>query len=194
MAKWIVGGLLALVVLAGGAALVNAHGGGGHEVRIEARRLDDGRIEFALRERGGERILPPARYFPAETEAGRWLSASWITVGAGDEFAATPMPTPTPAATPTPTPTPTPPPTPTPTPSVWVPVSNTDALTGRRTTGVYSVAASWTNDGRRHAPRLYASCASPTRFELIVDWVRFIDPLGTGDGLGFFAVDGGRVQ
>ena len=98
MAKWIMGGLLALVVLAGGAALVNAHGGGGHEVRIEARRLDDGRIEFALRERGGERILPPARYFPAETEAGRWLNASWITVGAGDEFMPTPAATPTPSA------------------------------------------------------------------------------------------------
>ena len=253
---------------------VNAHGGGGHEVRIEARRLNDGRIEFALRERGGERILPPARYFPAEPEAGRWLNASWITVGAGDEFASAPATTPTPTpcpdgqernaagnceALPTedatcpiraavstiPTGTsvtaatgpneytltlrsdgfrerireqrnadgdceliwPNPPEIEGYTwardfsgivtytaPSVWVPVSSTDALTGRRTTGVYSVATSWTNGGRRHAPRLYAICASPTRFELIVDWVRFIDPMGTGDGLGFFAVDGGRVQ
>ena len=29
MAKWIMGGLLAFVALVGGAALVNAHGGGG---------------------------------------------------------------------------------------------------------------------------------------------------------------------
>ena len=186
MAKWIVGGLLALVVLAGGAALVNAHGRGGHEVRIEARRLDDGRIEFALRERGGERILPPARYFPAATEAGRWLSASWITVGAGDEFAATPPPA----------------------PSVWVPVSSTDALTGRRTTGVYSVATSWTNDSRLEntgprypAPRLHAICASPTRFKLLVDWGRVIiptrdiaTPAGAAADFGVFTVDGGRVQ
>ena len=69
------------------------------QVRIEARRLDDGRVEFALRERGGERILPRARYFPAKTEAGRWLNASWITVGEGQDFTAAPTATPTPAQT-----------------------------------------------------------------------------------------------
>ena len=97
MANGKIAGLLAVLlgaVAALGIGLVAAQNSG-VEVRIEARRLDDGRVEFALRERGGERILPRARYFPAETEAGRWLNASWITVGEGREFSAAPTPTPT---------------------------------------------------------------------------------------------------
>ena len=104
MANGKIAGLLAVllgVVAALGIGLVAAQNSG-VEVRIEARRLADGRVEFALRERGGERILPRARYFPAETEAGRWLNASWITVGEGREFAAAPTPTPTPTPTATP--------------------------------------------------------------------------------------------
>ena len=75
------------------------------EVRIAARRLDDGRVEFALQERGadgswGERILPRRRFFPATGE-GRWLSSSSIEVSV-------PLPAPEPPA-----PTATPPPAPT---------------------------------------------------------------------------------
>ena len=87
-------GLLAVVlgvIAALGVGLAAAQNSG-VEARIEARRLEDGRIEFALRERGGDRILPPARYFPAETEAGRWLSASWISVGEDPILSATPVP------------------------------------------------------------------------------------------------------
>ena len=55
------------------------------EVRITARRLADGRTEFALQERAsgeswGERRLPRARFFPASPAVGRWLSSSVLTI------------------------------------------------------------------------------------------------------------------
>lgn len=50
--------------------------------RIEARLRADGRIESAFRPTsaptGGERILPPARYFPAAAPHGGWLRGSEI--------------------------------------------------------------------------------------------------------------------
>ena len=53
------------------------------EARIAARRLADGRVEFALQQRTasgwGERILPRQRYFPA-TGGERWLHSSPVTV------------------------------------------------------------------------------------------------------------------
>ena len=59
---------------------------GGVEVRISARRLADGRIEFALQPRTGggwgERVLPFRRYFPADAPAGRWLNSSSALGGA----------------------------------------------------------------------------------------------------------------
>ena len=56
------------------------------QVRIAARRLTDGRVEFALQVRGsdaawGERLLPETRYLPADAEAGRWLVSSPLTTG-----------------------------------------------------------------------------------------------------------------
>lgn len=50
-------------------------------VRIVARELADGRIEFGLRQKQadgtyGSEILPRARYFPANAEVGRWLRSS----------------------------------------------------------------------------------------------------------------------
>ena len=109
-------------------------------MRIEARHLDDGRIEFALRERGGERILPPARYFPAETEAGRWLNASWIAVGAG---AARPPP------------------------SVWTPDTFADDLTGALSTTISSVATMWDDSGRYDVPVLTVRCSLRDVFSLL---------------------------
>ena len=55
------------------------------EVRVAARRLDDGRTEFALQERqvGGawsERRLPRARFFPSDASVERWLASSPLTV------------------------------------------------------------------------------------------------------------------
>ena len=49
--------------------------------RIEARRLSDGRIEFALTPTGWERsmrILPAVRYFPPDAQVGLWLRTSAI--------------------------------------------------------------------------------------------------------------------
>ena len=62
------------------------------EVRIAAKRLESGRIEFALQQREqdgswGDRILPTRRFFPASGREGRWLTSS--------SFAVT-VPTPTP--------------------------------------------------------------------------------------------------
>ena len=49
------------------------------DVRINARQLEDGRVELAL-EHDGERILPSRRYFPAVATVGRWLRTSPITI------------------------------------------------------------------------------------------------------------------
>ena len=71
-------------ILTVGAAVVVADDNGAREVRIAAQHLGDGRIEFALQERGdggwGERILPENRFLPADS-GGIWLSSSPITLG-----------------------------------------------------------------------------------------------------------------
>lgn len=59
--------------------------GGGLELRITARPLEDGRVEFGMQLRlpgGGwsELLLPARRFFPAGTEVGRWLASSSLTV------------------------------------------------------------------------------------------------------------------
>lgn len=64
---------LAVVVLAAGDATVST------EVRINARQLEDGRVEFAL-EHDGERILPSIRHFPAKVSHNRWLRSSPVTL------------------------------------------------------------------------------------------------------------------
>ena len=58
---------------------------GDPEVRIDAQRRIDGRIEFALQQRQaagrwGERQLPARRFFPVDVEDGRWLASSPLTV------------------------------------------------------------------------------------------------------------------
>ena len=74
--------LLAVLVLAGYAT---AHVlSGDAEVRISARRLDDGRTEFALQQRSdgewGDRVLPRARFFPADAEQDQWLNSTPLSV------------------------------------------------------------------------------------------------------------------
>ena len=50
--------------------------------RINVRvRADDGRVEFAFTPTGGDRILPPSRYFPSNAETGRWLRSTLIEPG-----------------------------------------------------------------------------------------------------------------
>ena len=64
---------------------VSAPDGGTAEIRVAARLLADGRLEFAAQQRNvdrewGERLLPRARFFPASPEVGRWLSSTPLTV------------------------------------------------------------------------------------------------------------------
>lgn len=56
-------------------------------VRIAARRVEDGRIEFALQQRRadgswGRRLTPARRFFPTTVTAGRWLVSTPVTVTA----------------------------------------------------------------------------------------------------------------
>lgn len=79
----------ALLVLAAGAVGALAQSQlAESEVRISARQLEDGRIEFALQPRDGdgwgERLLPAQRKFPAEPGHDRWLYSSPLDVF--DEF------------------------------------------------------------------------------------------------------------
>ena len=56
----------------------------GHEILVTARRLSDGRVEFAVRRRLPEdgswsgRLLPQSRFLPATSAAGRWFSSSAV--------------------------------------------------------------------------------------------------------------------
>lgn len=70
-------------------AIAQAVGAGGDDlvqlVRIEARRLDDGRTEFALRlrdgaDRWGDRLLPGRRLLPAQAAPDGWLASRSITL------------------------------------------------------------------------------------------------------------------
>ena len=55
------------------------------DVRIAARLLENGKVEFGLQQRGpsgwGERILPTKNKFPADAEVGRWLRSTSVTIG-----------------------------------------------------------------------------------------------------------------
>ena len=55
-----------------------------NSVRITARFVEDGRIEFALLHRSDSPILPSKRYFPASPSDDRWLYASAQTLTADD--------------------------------------------------------------------------------------------------------------
>ena len=68
------------------AAQAQSGDGSGTEVRITAKRLEDGRTEFALQQRDGDgwsnRIAPRNRFLPAVPPVGRWLVSSPVTIGA----------------------------------------------------------------------------------------------------------------
>ena len=58
-------------------------------VRIVARKLADGRIEFGLQQRDpdntwGDRELPRVRFFPTTAGVNRWLVSSPLAVPPGD--------------------------------------------------------------------------------------------------------------
>lgn len=79
--------LLAVFALGGlavGGAFAAMHGD--DEVRVAARKLDDGRVEVAVQakqadETWGERQLPERRFVPTDAEAGRWLTSSAVAIG-----------------------------------------------------------------------------------------------------------------
>ena len=55
------------------------------DVRIVARKLESGRVEFGLQQRlgdgsWGERQLPRVRFFPTTATVGRWLASSTLTL------------------------------------------------------------------------------------------------------------------
>ena len=61
------------------------------EVRIEARKLADGRVEFRL-DIDGEKWLPPARHLRYETaETGRWVRSSPYAFESGDRPSPVPI-------------------------------------------------------------------------------------------------------
>lgn len=74
--------LALLAALAGSIALAATDGEA--EVRITARQIEDGRVEFGLQQRvdgeWGERTLPSSRYFPADVGHNRWLNSTPMTV------------------------------------------------------------------------------------------------------------------
>ena len=76
--------LLAAAIVAGAVALdlapVAAQSDDEQAGRIVARRLDDGRTEFGWQPSGGARVLPRARYFPANAQVDRWLNSSPVEV------------------------------------------------------------------------------------------------------------------
>ncbi len=58
--------------------------GGDDELRVQARRLDDGRVEVAIQQSAGgewgERSLPDSRFLPADAAPGRWHSSSAVAL------------------------------------------------------------------------------------------------------------------
>ena len=85
----------ALVAVLGGAVVSSpvvaqdTGGASGAEVRIVARKLDSGRIEFGLQQRQadntwGDRQLPRVRFFPTTATVGRWLASSPLDLTAGE--------------------------------------------------------------------------------------------------------------
>lgn len=78
-------GLVGSATAAAATHTTDADGSSEVTVRIAARRLADGRIEFALQQRQadgnwGERLLPARRFFPAGAAPGEWLVSSPVTV------------------------------------------------------------------------------------------------------------------
>lgn len=79
--------LLAVFALGGlavGGVFAATHGG--DEVRVAARKLDDGRVEVAVQakqadESWGDRQLPERRFVPSDAEPGRWLTSSATAIG-----------------------------------------------------------------------------------------------------------------
>ena len=82
----IVFAVTAVGALLAGVALVSAQTASS-DLRIAARQLDNGKVEFALQVHDGEswgsRLLPQRRLFPADATVGRWLVSTPVDSTAG---------------------------------------------------------------------------------------------------------------
>lgn len=95
MSRLKLGALLFLAFMVGGAVVGGAFAAthGESEVRIAAKRLDDGRVEMALQQKQadgswGERQRPRKRFLPANAQTGRWLTSSSVELVVADAGAA----------------------------------------------------------------------------------------------------------
>ena len=83
----IVFAVTAVGALSAGAALVSAQTAGS-DLRIAARQLDNGKVEFAIQVHDGDswgsRFLPRTRLFPADATVGRWLVSTPVVTVAGN--------------------------------------------------------------------------------------------------------------
>ncbi|MDE2987792.1 MAG: hypothetical protein OXT70_07020 [Chloroflexota bacterium] len=85
--KKFLAGVILLAAVAVPSVLFATQGEGSGEARINARKLEDGRIEFAMQVKEGnawsDRILPRGRYFPAHAEVGKWLNSTPVSLSSG---------------------------------------------------------------------------------------------------------------
>lgn len=84
--KYVLVGVMCLLIGAAGTALAMHTGGG--DVRIVAQRQEDGSVRVGLQDRlpngeWSEPHLPQRGVVPADAEVGRWLGSSPLDVGAG---------------------------------------------------------------------------------------------------------------
>ncbi|MCY3734176.1 MAG: hypothetical protein OXG42_07835 [Chloroflexi bacterium] len=90
---WFTAGML---VAFGVVGAVWAAASGDSELRINARRLDDGRVEVGLQQRDdkgwGQRQLPQSRFLPADAETGRWLNSTPLSVSVAESGVAEEQP------------------------------------------------------------------------------------------------------
>ena len=98
--------VLTIAVAVLGVAPVNANAQDSAEAadavaRIVARRVSDGRVEFALQQQAadgswGQRLLPARRFFPTTAAVGRWLVSTPLTLPSTPGATALPPPMDTP--------------------------------------------------------------------------------------------------
>lgn len=79
---------IGMIVASGVLGTVWAATSGDAEVRINARRLGDGRVEVGLQQRDGtgwaQGQLPRARFLPVDAETDRWLNSSPLRVSVAE--------------------------------------------------------------------------------------------------------------
>ena len=91
----LVGMMIGLIIGASATGLIWATSDKAAEVRVVARKLDDGRVEVALQSRPvdpqaqlerldhagwGDRLLPQLRFLPGDATPNRWLASSAVTI------------------------------------------------------------------------------------------------------------------